>query len=261
MKIEKVSLETNYPVAWDSPDHLMPWGTIHDSSRNIRFNHKLYRLFSALSRPLRVMDLGCSGGGFIRDCNNDGCVAVGLEGSNHSQHWSRAEWATLGGKLLYTCDIGKPFKVLFEADNQSKPALFDAVTSWEVLEHIRTEELTTVFKNVIQHLAPGGIVVFCISVEGDAPQGVELHQTIMPEAWWLTQLQSAGFRVRGDLNRYFNTQFVRGPRQYAPFSFTVVLDIESAPGPKACAGGGVKEMIMDAWHCSSAQRVLKRLVG
>ena len=32
-----ISLKTDYPVAYDSPDHLYPWGTKNDNSTDIGF--------------------------------------------------------------------------------------------------------------------------------------------------------------------------------------------------------------------------------
>lgn len=258
-RFERVSVETSFPVAYDSPDHLSPWGTIRDSSRNPRFNEKLYRLFSDLNRPLRVLDLGCSGGGFIRDCQNEGCIAVGLEGSDNSLRMKRAEWATIGGHSLFTCDISKPFKVWFRADGSEIPATFDVITSWEVLEHIREDSLPTVCENVKSHMSPNGIAIFSVSMNSDKPNGVELHQTIKPEHWWLDMFKNNGFDVHPELNRYFNGQFVRGPRQWAPHSFTVVLS-HTAAVPVAAKPLTLKNRIMDAWYCSPAQRLARRLV-
>src|SRR4051812_27451294 len=90
----RVSLTATRPVAIHSPDYIEPWGTRRDNSRNRRFNHKLYKLFLN-RRSLRILDLGCSGGGFVRDCIDDGHFAVGLEGSDYSKRVGRAEWRTI----------------------------------------------------------------------------------------------------------------------------------------------------------------------
>ena len=36
------SLITDFPIASSSIDHLDPKGAIHDNSRNVRFNEKIY---------------------------------------------------------------------------------------------------------------------------------------------------------------------------------------------------------------------------
>src|SRR5579871_948679 len=97
-----ISLSCERPVALASPDHKFPWGTLRDNSRNRRFNQKLYRLFG-VKQALAILDVGCSGGGFVRDCIEDGHLAIGLEGSDYSKRNQRAEWATIP-HFLYTCD-------------------------------------------------------------------------------------------------------------------------------------------------------------
>jgi SAM-dependent methyltransferase len=259
-RLEAVRVETAHPVAVESPDHLNPWGTARDNSRNPRFNAKLYRLFSSLDRPPRVMDLGCSGGGFVRDCLNDGCLAVGLEGSDYSLRMRRAEWAQIGGRFLFTADIAKPFQVMARADGAEQPLVFDVITSWDVLEHIAAGDLPAVCDNLRRHLAPGGICVFSISHSSDVIRGVELHQTIQPREWWVELFAANGLRAHDTLERYFNTQFVRGKKQDAPQSFHVVLSREGDRPPVA-PGLSAAERVLDAWYFSRVQRVLRRLVA
>jgi hypothetical protein len=104
-----IKLETSFPVAFDSPDHLVPHGTAKDNSTNLMFNLKVEKLFKNLNRLLKVLDLGCSGGGFVRSCIERGCLAVGLEGSDYSKIHRRAEWPILGDYFLFTSDITRPF--------------------------------------------------------------------------------------------------------------------------------------------------------
>ena len=107
-----VCVRTAYPLASDSPDHLHPKGTALDNSSNRRFNQKLYTLYRSLGRPLRILDLGCAGGAFVRECLSDGHIAVGIEGSDYSRRWGRAEWPMLGGRALFTADVARPFEVV-----------------------------------------------------------------------------------------------------------------------------------------------------
>src|ERR1700730_780574 len=58
-------LETETPIATTSADHQWPRGTAFNSSSNRKFNLKLYHLF-AYRPDLRVLDLGCAGGGFVK---------------------------------------------------------------------------------------------------------------------------------------------------------------------------------------------------
>src|SRR5258707_1074456 len=94
----RVTLDAEREIAFDSPDHVMPWGTRHDSFVNQRFNKKLWRLYSA-TQAVHVLDLGCAGGEFVRTCINDGHCAVGLEGSDWSKRYKRSAWALIEGFL------------------------------------------------------------------------------------------------------------------------------------------------------------------
>src|SRR3990167_2627697 len=105
---DMLKVETDYPVALDSPDHLEPWGTKQDNSVNKRFNKKLIKLFG---HTPNVLDLGCAGGGFVRSIIKQGGLAVGIEGSDYSKKIKRAEWAKIPDNL-FTADITKPFKLI-----------------------------------------------------------------------------------------------------------------------------------------------------
>lgn len=50
----KIDVWTEKPVAYDSPDHLMPWGTRQDNSTNLAFNVKLARWIDPAD--LRVLE-------------------------------------------------------------------------------------------------------------------------------------------------------------------------------------------------------------
>jgi predicted TPR repeat methyltransferase len=78
--------------------------------------------------PLRILDLGCSGGGFVKDCLDDGCLAVGLEGSNYSKNLRRAEWRTIP-ENLFTADLTTPFQVFSEFPEGEVPLTFDVITA------------------------------------------------------------------------------------------------------------------------------------
>ena len=99
---------TDHPVAYDSPDHTTPRGTINDNSFNRVFNDKLV---AVCGNDIRVLDLGCSGGGFVKSLVDQGVDAYGIEGSDISRRTKRAEWATIPERL-FTADITKPFTLL-----------------------------------------------------------------------------------------------------------------------------------------------------
>ena len=185
-----------------------------DNSRWHRFNDKAYALFGG-RKPLRVMDIGCSGGGFVKDCIDDGHLAVGLEGSDYSLIRKRAEWATIPDNL-FTCDATEPFQVL----ENGEPAKFDLITSWEMLEHLPQERLPQFFANVTRHLSADGLFIASVSTQ----QGFH-HVCVMPEHWWLEQLKNGGLFHQNEYRGHFGDDWIRGPRQNAPDSFHVICKL------------------------------------
>ncbi|HEY1687064.1 MAG TPA: glycosyltransferase [Tepidisphaeraceae bacterium] len=211
----KFALECTKPVAADSPDHLVPRGTKNDNSRNRLFNRKVELLLA--KRPLRVLDFGCAGGGFVKDCIDDGHIAVGLEGSDYSKRIARAEWATIP-QSLFTCDITSPFAL----SQRGSAAQFDLITGWEFMEHIPTPCIEAICANAEKHLAAGGLVIFSIADFPDEADGVVYHQTVQPKAWWVEKFRSLGFTNHENVVGYFGNDWIRGPYQGSR-GFHVVL--------------------------------------
>jgi len=258
----RIELEAERKVATSSPDHFIPWGTRRDNSRNSRFNSKLYALMpcNSAGASLYILDLGCSGGGFVRECINDGCIAVGLEGSDYSRKRRRAEWPVIPDNL-FTCDITGEFH-LFEVHQSSARELmqFDVVTSWEVMEHIAETDLAQVAANVRRHLKPQGLWIMSVSSKKEVFEGVALHQTVRDKPWWVAQFRDLGFEHLEAYVTYFNTQFVRGPKTDGPLTFHLVLShspSSAPPIPKET----YRRRLYDLWLGSRLQRFLHLMIA
>lgn len=186
-------LETAHPVAALSNDTLFPRGAKNDNSICPRFNRKLTALLAHKPR-LRVLDLGCAGGGLVRSLLDEGHFAVGLEGSPHPQENQLGEWATIPHHL-HTCDITQPFTLRDPETNA--PIQFDAITAWEVMEHIPEAALPGLFANLHRHLAPGGMFLCSIAtfLDHDAAAGVIWHVTVKSMEWWVARFREGGFDV------------------------------------------------------------------
>jgi len=200
----KFSLITEHPIAVNSLDHIYPDGTARDNSANYIFNKKLFDLFSG--RRISVLDLGCAGVGFVKTIIEGGHVAVGLEGSDYSLVNRRAEWVTIPDNL-FTCDITKPF-VLHTGNNE--PHQFDVVTVWEVLEHIKEDDLPLLINNINNHLKHSGLFIGSttdMSWKGD--YDVEYHQTMKPIEWWIKLFEKIGFARQPQIEDYFGGDWVR----------------------------------------------------
>lgn len=242
-----ITINCEKAVAFDSPDHIMPWGTRKDNSRNKRFNEKLYGLYGG--RILTILDMGCSGGGFVKDCIDDGNVAIGLEGSDFSKKTKRAEWRTIP-EALFTCDITRGFTIY---DNKQK-MLFDVITAWEVMEHIKEDDISHICDNVQTNLKLGGLWIMSISMSRETINGIDLHQTIKPRTWWIEQFAKKGFVHLDVGSSYFNGQYIRGKE--LPDSFHLVLTNNKANAPKF-PRLSMKQKIIDAVVGSKVQRLMK----
>jgi len=248
----KIKLECKRELAYDSPDHISPRGTSQDSSKNPRFNRKIYNLLDKGKKQLNILDLGCSGGGFIRECINDGCFAIGLEGSDYSQKIKRAEWAIIPEYLL-TCDITKDFKLFKDNDR----ILFDLITSWEVLEHPEEKNINGVIQNIKNNLSENGIFVASISNFSDICNGLELHQCNKPKEWWRNKFEKAGLYERKELYNYFNKQYIRG-RYEKDYNFHIIFS--KRDGEFIDTKLSLSEKLKDFWIGSKLQRILEFLI-
>ncbi len=238
-----IAVVTDYPVAVDSPDHLCKHGTATDNSVNERFNYKIGKIFPGRHLyELSVLDMGCSGGGFIQSLHNAGTLAVGLEGSDHSKRKKRCAWASLSDVALFTADITRPFSVYL--DNQ--PCQFNIITAWEVLEHLPEERLQETLNNMLSHLAPGGLVIVSISPEEEIIRGQPLHLCVHPRQWWIDRFTAAGFTYLKNYLPYFNGHYIRGVAQGAPTSFPLVFTNDPKLAPSVPHISCLEKLI-DSW--------------
>ena len=176
-----ITLKTNHPIAYDSPDHVFPWGTMRDNSTNSGFIDETLDYWKQRGKgTINFLDLGCSGGQLVIDYINKGHLGVGLEGSDYSVKHKRANWPEYHNKNLFTCDVTKEYE-LFEDGQKLK---FDVVTAREVIEHIKPKDLTPFFKHINDNLEEGGLFCGSISMKEEILEGHVLHQTVWTEKTW-----------------------------------------------------------------------------
>src|SRR5258708_13495075 len=254
-------LRAERDCAHDSPDHLVPWGTRRDRSTSARFNEKLWYLYPP-TQIVKVLDLGCSGGDFVKSCIDDGHFAVGIEGSTFSKEHKRSAWAIIP-EYLFTCDITRPFHLFFQSGSEEQKVGFDVVTSWEVIEHIKEEDLPTLAANVHAHLCPGGLWIMSVATWEDVHDGGRLHRTVRPRPWWREKFILLGFHSLEQHKGYFSGQYVTG--RYGHYqrvdnekSFHFVLTNDAAKAPRI-PHVPLVQRAFDRWMGSRPQRALRKL--
>jgi len=191
-----ITIETEYPGAFESLDHLYPIGSVNDNFSSMDLISEVSAYFG-INNQISVLDLGCAGGKFICDFINQGDVAVGLEGSSTAiEGAGKYNWKKYYNKNLFLCDIGKPFNIL----NDSSTLKFDFIHSEEVFEHIPEENIDQLLQNVKNHMKENTICMFGISIITSIhtqPDGteVDLHVTIKPAEWWIEKFENNGLQL------------------------------------------------------------------
>jgi 2-polyprenyl-3-methyl-5-hydroxy-6-metoxy-1,4-benzoquinol methylase len=254
----KYKLDAESRIAYESLDHLHPWGTAKNNSTNKRFNEKIYKIFLNLGTSLKILDLGCSGGGFVRNCHDDGCEALGLEESDYSLKMKRAEWKSIP-ENLFTCDITKPFQVSKLVLDDYSNMKFNLITCWEVMEHLEEIGIDGLCKNIHKHLDENGLWIVSICYVDDIIDGVNLHRTVQNKKWWIQKYKSLGFNHNVEFENYFSEQYVRGNRYAAPNSFHLILSRDGNTAPKV-PHLRFSEKVYDLWRGCSLHRILARAI-
>lgn len=186
-----VKVLTEHPVAYESYDHIEPKGARNDNTKNGAYVRGLIRKFG---KDMKYMDLGCAGGGFIAQFLFNEVFAIGIDGSDYGLKNQTGEWGNIPDNL-FTADITKPFKVV---DDEGNRVQFDAISAFDVLEHIQESDLPQLLNNIRDHLKVGGIFIAGIATFPD--EGY--HVTLKEEAWWDNLHRDFGL-IRDEPLEYF----------------------------------------------------------
>lgn len=181
-----VKIKTLFPVALDSPDHITPVGTKNDNNTNLKLIDEIENYFK---KSISFLDIGCSGGQFAVDFFERKHLSVGIEGSDYSVKYERANWPDYYGKVLFTCDASKEY---FITDDKDHLIFFDCISSWEVIEHIHPNRLDQFFQNIKNHMNKDSIFIGTISLRTDVDK---LHQSVFPENVWKNEILYKHFDI------------------------------------------------------------------
>jgi len=66
--MKKLKIITEFPVAYNSPDHIVPVGTKNDNSTDSEYIMEVENFFK--NEKINIMDIGCAGGQLAVDFYN-----------------------------------------------------------------------------------------------------------------------------------------------------------------------------------------------
>lgn len=139
---QDIFLKTDYLVAYDSPDHINPYGgTQQDFTDGTAFALYLQELYPGRQT---LIDLGTATGWVPLTMRKMGMLSVGLEGSDVAKNNKLGAWLW-SPDIVRTCDISRPFDII---DKNNERFKFDFVTSWGVFEHIHPARMDILWGNV-----------------------------------------------------------------------------------------------------------------
>ncbi|MBF8263315.1 MAG: hypothetical protein HW387_980 [Parachlamydiales bacterium] len=87
----------------------------------------------------------------------------------------------------FVCDLGRNFKLL----KSCEVVLFDVIMSWECFEHIKTDDVDVLLRNIKNHSKTDTIYYFCIGFT-ECP----VHRTVKSRKWWLDKFKQFGLQEK-----------------------------------------------------------------
>lgn len=209
-----IKVETDFPIAKDSLDHIYPEGVHFDNSLNIEFVKQVEELFK---RKIKFMDLGCAGGQLACTMHERGHIGVGLEGSDHCTNEASFKkmhgvpagydnWKKYHNQILFNCDVTKKFTVSASAE----PLSFDLITCWDVLEHFEPEQIDMFLINVVNHLSQDGLFIASLAHSSsgrhpgfeDTPDDLNYHRSIFAPNEWIEKFSKYLVQVNYPFTEY-----------------------------------------------------------
>jgi SAM-dependent methyltransferase len=151
----------------------------------IRMFRRNVRNLNRHARKGRVLDLGCSIGVFLHLAKQDGWQIAGMEPS---------KWCVEAGRQRF--GYGDEIRVGGYQDLASCGETFDAVTMWDVLEHV--DDPLAALKSCGTALKPGGVLALSTVDIGS------LYARLMGRRWpWLMKMHLYYFD-RPSIRRYLD---------------------------------------------------------
>ena len=163
-----------YRLLWGQHIHHGLWAdsACRESPRVAQLNlTKTLAVEAGIQSGQRVLDVGCGmGGSSIYLADKLDCEVTGVTISPFQRRWAAnsARWQRVAGKTTFLCADAEKI--------QFPPESFDVVWSIECTEHLFDKP--QFFSKAAQWLRPGGHVVICAWLAGDAPQSAQAVQQV-----------------------------------------------------------------------------------
>jgi SAM-dependent methyltransferase len=163
----------------------------------INKKHMMKYLKFACRKPIKLLDVGCGLGYYVKDALDEGFDAHGIEISKPAL---LKALPGVSGKLQYGSITEIPF------DNEQ----FDAVICFDVIEHIKPSDTEQAIHELYRVLKPGGFLILTTPSMhfGEWVYNMS-HINCRPEKFWDLMFSKFGFKVKmpyvpSFLKYYFN---------------------------------------------------------
>jgi SAM-dependent methyltransferase len=143
-----------------------------------------YLKFLRKGSSLKMLDVGCGEGEYVKDAIEEGINAYGIDISTYALENALAE---VKDRITFGSITGIPF-----ADEE-----FDIMTAFDVIEHIHPKDTLNAVAELRRVLKPDGIVIITTpsSSYGDWVSDLT-HINVRPPKFWKIILEEHNFKVR-----------------------------------------------------------------
>jgi SAM-dependent methyltransferase len=149
-------------------------------------NHmmKYMKFLQKGSSSLKMLDIGCGEGYYVRDAMDEGINAYGIDISTHTLENALAE---VKDRITFGSITEIPF-----ADEE-----FDVMTAFDVIEHIHPKDTLNMIEEIRRVLKPDGIVIITTPNSNFGSWVFDLtHINVRPPKFWKLIFQEHNFEVK-----------------------------------------------------------------
>lgn len=147
-------------------------------------------------KPKSILELGCASGSSVNYFSQAGLISAGIDIS---------DYAIQEGQKRYLVDIRSGSIHKLPYNDRS----FDMVYSQQVLEHVPTELVVDLLKEIKRVVQIGGVVLLYLVIGykgqvGKADSDVDkTHWNLKTKEWWLNECSKEGLREDKELDEIF----------------------------------------------------------